>query len=38
VCPLLSRRDPIVLGDLAVDAEQHRLFLDGEIRAAYLVE
>jgi hypothetical protein len=27
-----------VLGDLAVDAEQHRLFLDGEIRAAYLVE
>jgi hypothetical protein len=33
---LLFSRDAVVLGDLAVDAEQHRLFLDGEISAAYL--
>jgi hypothetical protein len=36
VCLLLFWRDAVVLGDLTVDAEQHRLFLDGEIGAAHL--
>jgi hypothetical protein len=36
VCLLRFWRNTVVLGDLAMDAEQHRLFLDGEICAAYL--